>query len=237
MTDAAKHAVRSRAWAALRAAGAARFPGVEGRIPNFVGAEAAAAAWAAHPWFAAARAFKVNPDSPARPLRAAILRSERLLVVATPRLTAAEPFFVLDPARIPPSAWWEASSQAGAARWGVPCAADALPPIDFIAIGAVALSPDGARVGKGGGFAELEWALLHEHAKVGPGTRVVSLAHPAQVCAPGEIPMDSHDLPLDAYALPTGVVEVAAPLPRPAGVDPARLQPGQRATIPALAGR
>ena len=237
MSTSPKDAVRARAWASLRAAGGARFPGVEGRIPNFVGAEAAAAAWVRHPWFTAARVCKVNPDSPARPLRAAVLRSGRVLVVATPRLTAERPFFLLDPACIPAAALWEASAQAGAARWGVACSAAALPPIDFIAIGAVALAPDGARVGKGGGFAELEWALLTEHGKVGPGTRVVSLAHPAQVVAPGEIPMDSHDLPLDGYALPGGVVEVVRPRPRPAGVDPARLQDGQRATIPALAGR
>ena len=37
-----KPRLRSEGWARIRAAGVARFPGVEGRIPNFVGAEAAA---------------------------------------------------------------------------------------------------------------------------------------------------------------------------------------------------
>ena len=39
---AAKAELRNEVWAALRAARATRFPGPEGRIPNFVGAEAAA---------------------------------------------------------------------------------------------------------------------------------------------------------------------------------------------------
>ena len=39
---AAKAELRQEVWDALRAAKATRFPGPEGRIPNFVGAEAAA---------------------------------------------------------------------------------------------------------------------------------------------------------------------------------------------------
>ena len=39
---AAKAQLRDETWGAMRAAKAARFPGAEGRIPNFVGAEAAA---------------------------------------------------------------------------------------------------------------------------------------------------------------------------------------------------
>ena len=39
---AAKAELRNEIWSALRAAKATRFPGPEGRIPNFVGAEAAA---------------------------------------------------------------------------------------------------------------------------------------------------------------------------------------------------
>ena len=39
---AAKAALRQEVWAALTAAGVARFPGAAGRIPNFTGAEAAA---------------------------------------------------------------------------------------------------------------------------------------------------------------------------------------------------
>ena len=39
---AAKAELRQEVWAALKAVKATRFPGPDGRIPNFVGAEAAA---------------------------------------------------------------------------------------------------------------------------------------------------------------------------------------------------
>jgi hypothetical protein len=51
-----KQRVRERIWRTLEIAGAARFPGARGRIPNFRGAEAAAERLAQLPeWAAAAR--------------------------------------------------------------------------------------------------------------------------------------------------------------------------------------
>ena len=44
-----KQAVRERVWRRLEEAGAARFPGAWGRIPNFTGAEAAADRLASSP--------------------------------------------------------------------------------------------------------------------------------------------------------------------------------------------
>ena len=43
-----------------------------------------------------------------------------------------------------------------------------LPPIDLIVCGAVAVNARGARVGKGGGFSDLEYGLLAEAGRVGP---------------------------------------------------------------------
>jgi hypothetical protein len=45
----AKAALREEVWAALSVEGVARFPAPDGRIPNFVGAEAAAAVWPRRP--------------------------------------------------------------------------------------------------------------------------------------------------------------------------------------------
>jgi 5-formyltetrahydrofolate cyclo-ligase len=51
------------------------------------------------PW-ESARAIKVNPDSPQRPLRAEALRRGITVFVPTPRLRGG--FKKLDPRRIPP---------------------------------------------------------------------------------------------------------------------------------------
>jgi 5-formyltetrahydrofolate cyclo-ligase len=60
----AKQAVRERVWALLELERAARFPGAEGRIPNFAGAQAAAARLVSLPQWRAARVVKSNPDAP-----------------------------------------------------------------------------------------------------------------------------------------------------------------------------
>ncbi|MBB4931331.1 5-formyltetrahydrofolate cyclo-ligase [Lipingzhangella halophila] len=68
-TAQAKQEIREEVWTALRAAGAARFPGAQGRIPNFTGAERAAELLAAQQEWADADVVKSNPDSPQWPVR------------------------------------------------------------------------------------------------------------------------------------------------------------------------
>ena len=96
-----KSAARQWVWDTLSAEGVARFPfPPHGRIPNFAGAEMAAARLLdIEPW-KSATAIKVNPDSPQRPLRAQALRRGITVFVPTPRLRGG--FKKLDPRRIPP---------------------------------------------------------------------------------------------------------------------------------------
>src|SRR5436305_6980965 len=85
-----KSAARQWVWDRLVAEGEARFPfPPHGRIPNFAGAEVAAARlFNIEPW-KSATAIKVNPDSPQRPLRAEALRRGITVFVPTPRLRGA----------------------------------------------------------------------------------------------------------------------------------------------------
>ena len=94
---AAKAAVRQDVWDAMRAARVARFPGAEGRIPNFTGAEAAADRLRGLAEWQAARTVKANPDSPQLPVRQRALEDGKTLYMAVPRLAGPEPFFALDP--------------------------------------------------------------------------------------------------------------------------------------------
>src|SRR6266436_2169966 len=96
-----KSAARQWVWDRLSAEGVARFPfPPHGRIPNFAGAEVAAARLLdIEPW-KSATAIKVNPDSPQRPLRAEALRRGITIFVPTPRLRGG--FKKLDPRYIPP---------------------------------------------------------------------------------------------------------------------------------------
>ena len=85
-----KSAARQWVWDRLSAEGVARFPfPPHGRIPNFAGAEVAAARLLdIEPW-KSATAVKVNPDSPQRPLRAEALRRGITVFVPRPDCVAA----------------------------------------------------------------------------------------------------------------------------------------------------
>jgi 5-formyltetrahydrofolate cyclo-ligase len=231
-----KTSLRKQTWASIRRAGAARFPGVEGRIPNFVGAEAAARHLFQHPAWAGAQVIKVNPDSPQRPVRHGALKQGKILVLPVPRLAGPEPFWILDPAELPDGSLWHASSIKGGTELGRLVSADQVPPLDLIVTGCVAVGTRGERLGKGGGYSDLEYAMLRELDLVGPDTPILSTVHPVQLHQ-GTVPMQAHDISVDAVATPDGLVVFERRHARPSGVLPDRLDRAKIDAIPALARR
>ncbi len=230
-----KAALRRACWQAIRDASAARFPGVLGRIPNFVGAEAAADRLVATSTWAQARVLKCNPDSPQRPVRYRALQAGKVVFMAVPRLTTAAPFFALDPAVLDPKSLWLASSIKGADQLGQAVHLDEMPPIDLIVTGCVGVTRQGARLGKGGGYSDLEYALLREHGKVDAHTPIATTVHSAQVLPAHTVPMLEHDISLDLVVTPRRVIRCRRAYERPAGVLWDRLEDDKRAAIPALA--
>jgi 5-formyltetrahydrofolate cyclo-ligase len=95
--DQAKQEVRERIWALLDAQKAVLPPGAWGRIPNFVGADAAADRLATLPVWQAARVVKAVPDKAQLPVRARALAEGKLVYMAVPKLADAHPFYQLDP--------------------------------------------------------------------------------------------------------------------------------------------
>ncbi len=212
----AKAEIRRAVWDRMERGGVAAFPlPPHGRIPNFRGAEAACRRALAIPEVARAATVKVNPDSPQRPCREALLVMGKALVVPTPRLRGG--LLLLDPSSIPRDRAAEAATIGGAARWGRSLDPRELPRIDVVVVGSVAVSPrTGARLGKSHGYAELEWGVLAELGKVGEWTPVVTTVHDIQLI--DEIPMEPFDLPVDYVATPTRLIAVEARPPKPRGI-------------------
>jgi 5-formyltetrahydrofolate cyclo-ligase len=206
----AKAALRGQVWSAMRQAGVARFPGAEGRIPNFVGAEAAAEQLRGTREWQTAGWLKANPDSPQLPVRQRALEDGKTVFMAAPRLAAEKPFFALDPSRlsVPPR---RAASITGASRYGVPVEVAELQPVDLVITGCVAVSSDGARLGKGGGFSDLEYALAWEAGLIGPSTVLTTTVHEVQVLNEGRIPVAEHDFRLDLLVTPHEVIRCRRP--------------------------
>jgi 5-formyltetrahydrofolate cyclo-ligase len=211
-----KEEIREEIWRRLQEQKAARFPGAEGRIPNFIGAEACATRLAEMPYWKSARVLKVNPDSPQRALRQRALAEDKTIYMAVPRLSSDKPFIELDPKKLKCSPY-AASSIKGAGQYGRPVALEEIKTIDLIVCGSVAVNRQGARVGKGGGYSDLEFALLTEEKKIRRAIPIVTSVHLLQILDE-EIPMTEHDIPLTAIVTPGEIIEIKAVFPRPKGV-------------------
>jgi len=235
---AAKAALRQEVWDAMRVAKVARFPGAAGRIPNFTGAEAAAERLRTTPEWQAARTLKANPDSAQLPVRQRALEDGKTVYMAVPRLADEQPFFALDPDHLagPPRS---AASISGAARSARRVALGDLTPVDLVVMGSVAAGPDGARLGKGGGFADLEYALASSAGLIGPHTVCVTTVHELQLRPAGTIPLTEHDVPVDLIVTPERIIDCRGGHDRraPAPIRWDDLTEEKIAAIPLLAAR
>jgi 5-formyltetrahydrofolate cyclo-ligase len=226
-----KQALRERVWDDLEESGDARFPfPPHDRIPNFAGAKEAAERLAGTGEWASAGRIKANPDAPQLPVRRRALRQGKTVYVAVPRLRDADCFLRLDPDAIDDID--HATTVGGAAEVGVQVGPGAMEPIDLIVSGSVAVTEDGARVGKGEGYSDLEYGLLRERGLVDPEVPVVTTVHKRQV-VDQPVETGSHDVTLDLVVTPGRAVETGATR-KPTGVEWDLLSAEQIAEMPVL---
>ncbi|MFQ5682539.1 MAG: 5-formyltetrahydrofolate cyclo-ligase [Candidatus Binatia bacterium] len=211
-----KDAIRQHIWALLADRGVARFPGAQGRIPNFTGAENCARLLSQWALWKKAKVIKVNPDSPQRAIRQKALADGKVLYMAVPRLHTLKPFIEINPKRLKASPY-HASSIKGAAEYGQPVSLDEVEKFDLIVCGSVAVNLKGARIGKGGGYSDLEYALLREEGKVTSQTPIMTSVHAFQVLDI-EMPMTEHDIPLDAIITPKELLSLKHHVQKPKGI-------------------
>ena len=136
--------------------------------------------------------------------------------MAVPRLRELECFIELDPVTIGKDIT-QASSIEGAFRFGRSVLPENMKQIDLIVCGTVAVNPQGARIGKGGGYSDLEYGLLREAKLVRPRTPIVTTVHDLQVLDK-ELPVVVHDIPVDYIVTPTRVIQTNTLLRRPQGI-------------------
>jgi len=229
-----KQAIRERVWRQMERRGVGRFPGAQGRIPNFVSAERAADALAQVKEWKEASVVKANPDAPQLPVRARALKDSKLVYMAVPRLRDPKPFILLDPRKLA-GRWRSAASIKGAAQLGRFISVGRMRHVDLVVCGSVAVNSNGARIGKCGGFSDIEFALLTEGGVIDGSTVVATTVHPVQVLDE-ELPETAHDFRVDLIVTPDGVIR-ARRTKRPNGIIWAELDEEKKSQIPVLAHR
>jgi 5-formyltetrahydrofolate cyclo-ligase len=208
-----KDSARHHVWDELKEQRQARFPfPIHGRIPNFKRAEAAAARlFEQSPWKDATY-LKINPDSPQRPVRMEALKRGITYFMPTPRLKAG--FKKFDPSKIGTENFSKATALSTCDEWAEEVSLEAMPQVDAIVTGSVAVTRTGKRCGKGEGYSDIEFAILRElgHKAVPVATTV------HQLSVVDDFPSDEIDLPLFLIITPDETIEVETPLPPPEGI-------------------
>lgn len=214
-----KQDFREHVWGDLEESGIARFPfPPHGRIPNFVGAKTAADRLAETAEWANADSVKANPDAPQLPVRRRALREGKVVYMSVPRLREEECFFRLDPDTIESENLDTAPTVSSAGEYAEHVGPDAVDSIDLVVSGSVAVSENGARIGKGEGYSDLEFAILSDLGLVDESVPVATTVHERQVFA-DSLPSDEHDVPMDLVVTPERTIRPDSRLSRPGGVD------------------
>ncbi|MCA9983717.1 MAG: hypothetical protein KDE59_05465 [Anaerolineales bacterium] len=235
--NSAKDKLRSSIWSALEDSGEG-IGKIWDSIPNYKGADEAAERLASLPIWQAAQVVKSNPDSPQIPVRYRALRDGKLLYMPVPELAKEFPFVLLDPAKLSEQGvpFEEAARLEGALKYGQRVQFEEMLPMDLLVVGCVAVTENGGRTGKGGGFADLELGIFREVGTIPPHANLVTTVHEMQVVDNELLPLQAHDSPLDWIITPSRVIETNTTYPQPTGVYWDAVQPSQYEAIPFLKG-
>ncbi|XP_058779079.1 5-formyltetrahydrofolate cyclo-ligase-like protein COG0212 [Vicia villosa] len=222
-----KWIIRKRIWDMMEANNFSQNPRpVHHRIPNFVGASLAAEKMRELDVFRGAQCVKVNPDSPQKQVRFLTLSDGKKLLTPQPRLRTGF-FSVIESNMLTLGTIKEACTSVGVAKYGRPIGLDEKIKVDLIVIGSVAVDPNtGARLGKGEGFAELEYGMLRYMGAIDDSTLVVTSVHECQLV--DDIPVEKlliHDVPVDIICTPTKVIFTHTSIPKPQGIYWDKLSP------------
>lgn len=209
-SDVTKQSVREEVWEFLEKNNIAKFPRpVNKRIPNFEGASQACDNLPGLEAFKTAQTVKVNPDKPQEQARFLVLEGGKTLVVTPLRRSARKN--VLHRMEPPQDASDKdlrlCSRYQGVKEFSVPVGFESKVHVDLVVVGCVAASKSGLRVGKGEGFADLEWAMMASMGAVNENTVVVASCHDCQVLDMPDTLFGSHDLTVDYILTPTQVIK------------------------------
>lgn len=184
-----KEEIRNYVWKRLKECKVGLFP-LFGRIPNFIDVEKSIRKLFEIKEFLKAKRIFISPDTPQRKLLSFVDLNEKEVYMATPKLRygyvkLTKPFNTLkellkNSIRI-----------------------EKLPRIDFALIGSVAVDLKGNRIGKGGGFGDIEIKTLR---KINKNVTIATNVHDIQIFDDISYLMEPHDEKVNIIVTPTKII-------------------------------
>lgn len=230
-----KDNLRKEIWTRLKETGIAVGDPFN-EIPNYVGADEAAARLREMDMWKKAKVVKCNPDHAQIPVRRMALEDGKTLYMAVPQLVDEKCFVELTAKSLAakgktPS---DAETWEGALELGKQVAFEEMMHIDIAVVGCVAVTLEGARIGKGGGFADLEFGVLRYYQLIDESTEIITTVHDMAIVDLEEIPLQDHDTFLNYIITPTTVYMIDIHRTQPEGIHWESVQEDQLLEIPIL---
>jgi 5-formyltetrahydrofolate cyclo-ligase len=232
-----KASVRERVWSELRkvAVPDSRFHYDFGEfIADFEGGEEAVARLTDHEFYKGSNFIFITPDNCLDRLRHQALLDGKTVLMTTYSIKRG--FWLLNPKWIAPDLMLYASTLDGMERVGQPVSLKdiaKMPEIDYMVTGTGAINHEGVRFGKGHGFFDAEWGMLHRIGRISTATPSAAVVHDCQVLDEKLTP-DVYDTVADVIFTPTRTIHVKGPHKPTCGILWDRLDPHMYETIPPL---
>lgn len=202
-----KEQLREKIWHLLEQEKVAIFPlPVFGRIPNFVESDKAADLVRTLPEWKKAKVIFANPDYAQKKIREFALKEGKILIMASPRLRFG--FIQINPQKVKGKEE-EASTIKGAFKYGKQTEdpnkgyIGKMPKPDLIITGCVAVDPLGWRLGKGGGYGDIEIKTIKDRFGEIP---IITTIYPLQMVE--SVPHLDHDTKVDIIVIPEKICRV-----------------------------
>ncbi|KAE8608781.1 hypothetical protein XENTR_v10011601 [Xenopus tropicalis] len=227
--------IRQKVWDHIENNNLADFPRpVHHRIPNFKVSRQACQKITDLEIFRRTREVKVDPDKPLEGVRLAALQAHKTLLVPTPRLRTGLFNKITPPSGANKEVLRICSTSQGVRDYSVPMGLDAKVQVDLVVVGSVAVSVEGWRIGKGEGFADMEYAMMVSMGAVTEHTVVVTVVHDCQVVDIPEELLEDHDLTVDFILTPTRIIKTDCKRAKPQGIIWSMITREMMAKIPIL---
>lgn len=233
-----KASVRSEVFATLRTVALpdSRFHFDFGEfIADFRGSDKANQRLIDHRYYKDAEVIFITPDNCLEQLRhRALLDGKSVL---TTSYSIKRGFWLLRRGDIPEDRLLYASTLDGMERVGRPMTlqeiASEIGRVDCLVTGTGAINEEGVRFGKGHGFFDAEWGMLHRMGVITTATPAAAVVHDCQVLQQTLYP-EVFDTVADVVFTPTRTLEVTSPHKPDCGIVWSLLDPHMFETIPPL---
>ncbi len=195
-----KESVRKMIWNEMITQGISRSDSY-GRIPDFKGSKRAAELLRKTSEWNKSVVIFVSPDTAQIKVRENCLIDGKTLIMASPKLLNG--YIIINPKSVE-GCEKEAATIKGAFNYGTEL--ESFPVVDMVVEGSVAVDISGGRIGKGGGYGDMEISHLVEIGAIKFNTPVVSTVHDIQIIE--DVPNESHDQKINMIVTPQNVFRI-----------------------------